>query len=273
MTHTPRPGELLVAIMNEPRDFAIARQHNWYRLPVASARKWLKNRWPPEWLAFYHTKVFGPEAYSIRHYARVIDTPQVRRRELFPGEPEGDKSDRLYYQVRFTPLQTLPLPILSRRRRRIVFIPTTWQKFIAAAEINDLYDDSPLEDHLWTAFKRRNIPAERQEFVTAGQKDYILDFAVYCAKGSLDVETDGDTWHANPEKAAEDNRRDNRLEAAGWSVLRFSTREIREEAETYCVETVAKKINKLGGIDDGFVPRRAESEPDRPFQRGLFDDW
>lgn len=242
MTHTPRPGELLVAIMNEPRDFAIARQHNWYRLPVASARKWLKNRWPPEWLAFYHTKVFGPEAYSIRHYARVIDAPQVRRRELFPGEPEGDKSDRLYYQVRFTPLQTLPLPILSRRRRRIVFIPTTWQKFIAAAEINDLYDDSPLEDHLWTAFKRRNIPAERQEFVTAGQKDYILDFAVYCAKGSLDVETDGDTWHANPEKAAEDNRRDNRLEAAGWSVLRFSTREIREEAETYCVETDRKSV-------------------------------
>jgi hypothetical protein len=28
---SPRPGELLVAIMNEPRDLAIAHEWNWYR--------------------------------------------------------------------------------------------------------------------------------------------------------------------------------------------------------------------------------------------------
>ena len=37
-----RRGELLVAIMNDKRDFAIAQQQNWYRIPVSSAAKWLQ---------------------------------------------------------------------------------------------------------------------------------------------------------------------------------------------------------------------------------------
>ena len=58
-----------------------------------------------------------------------------------------------YYQVVIGPLQRLPEPIVSLRWRRIVFIPTTWEKFVTAMEINDLYDDSPLEDRLWSVFK------------------------------------------------------------------------------------------------------------------------
>lgn len=266
-------GDVLVAILNEPRDFHIARDHNWYRIPVASAGKWLAGQWPPRWLAFYQTKVFQDEAYSIRYYAEVQDIQRAGRRELFPTEPEGAKSNRTYYRLALGPLQILPAPIFSRRWRRIVFIPTTWAKFTSATEINDLYDDSPLEDRLWAALKRRNIPAERQEFLTVAGQDYALDFAVYCAQGKLDIETDGDTYHANPDKAADDNRRNNLLTAAGWSILRFNTRQIQELAETYCVETVVKTINDLGGADDGFVPRQVDSHPDRPFQRGLFDDW
>jgi hypothetical protein len=71
-----------------------------------------------------------------------------------------------------------------------------------AVEINDLYDESPLEDRLWAEMKRLQIHAERQEFVRADQHDYALDFALYCALGKIDVETDGDTWHANPAKAS-----------------------------------------------------------------------
>jgi len=186
-----QPGELLVAIMNDKRDFAIAEQQNWYRIPVGSARKWLKGRWPPHWIAFYQTKVFGPEAYSVRYYARIVEIRTVTRQQLFPSEPENPKSDRQYFQMIFTPLQKLPEPILSRRWRRIVFIPTTWQKFIRATEINDLFDDSPLEDRLWTEMKRHKIPAERQLFTTVKRQNYALDFAVFCDKANIDVETDG----------------------------------------------------------------------------------
>ena len=60
-------SEVLVAIMNQPRDFAIARDHHWYRIPVRSAKRLLTNRWPPEWLAFYQTKIFTQEAYAINY--------------------------------------------------------------------------------------------------------------------------------------------------------------------------------------------------------------
>ncbi len=62
--------------------------------------------------------------------------------------------------------------------------------------------------------QRRRIPAEREkEFLTAGKSNYALDFAVYCVDKSIDIETDGDAYHANPEKAGYDNRHNNNLTA------------------------------------------------------------
>ncbi len=252
----PHRDAVLVAIMNNLEDFAIARDQHWYRIPVDSARKWLKDRWPPRWLAFYQTKVFGPEAFAVHYYAQVIEIREVIRWQLFPDQPDDAKRNRRYYQLMLSPLERLPQPILSRRWRRIVFIPTTWQKFMQAIEINDLYDESPLEDRLWAEFQRLQITAERQEPVQIENQFYFLDFALYCTSGKLDVETDGDTWHANPERAAEDNRRDNALGTAGWRVLRFNGMQIREEMQEYCLPIIAENINRLGGIDEGRgIPR------------------
>lgn len=264
------PGELLVAILNEPRDYHFARDEHWYRIPITSATKYLKKRWPPRRLAFYQTKIFAEERYSVRYYADVLDIDRATREELFPNEPAGAKSGRNYYRLRLGPLQLLPAPIFSRRARRITFIPSTWVKFTTALEINDLYHGSPLEDRLWAALKRRNIPVEREEYLTAGDQNYALDFAVYCATDNLDIETDGDAYHANPEKAAHDNRRNNNLAAVGWRVLRFNTHQINEEMDAYCIPTIVQTINDLGGIDD-VIPRKADSRPDRPYQMSLFD--
>ena len=199
-------GEVLVAILNNLLDFAVARDEHWYRIPVSSVRRFLKDRWPPDWLAFYQTKVFGDEAYAVNYYAQVLEVRKAHRWQLFPDEPLDEKSQRLYYQIILGPLQRLPQPIVSRRWRRIVFIPTTWQKFVDAVEINDLYDESPLEDRLWVELKRLKISAERQFFIMVKDRFYSLDFAFLCALGKLDVETDGDTWHSDPDCIPEDNR-------------------------------------------------------------------
>ena len=47
--------ELLVGIVNRVSDFNIARNQNWYRIPIDKAEKLLKSRWPPQWIAFYYT--------------------------------------------------------------------------------------------------------------------------------------------------------------------------------------------------------------------------
>ncbi len=237
-----------MAILNSPRDLTLAREQHWYRIPVTSVEKFLKKRWPPNCLAFYLPKVFGEDAYSIRHYARVLSISLVDRRTLFPDETPNAKSQTQYYKLDLAPLQQLPYPILSRRRRRIAFIPTTFKKLIQAVEINDLSDESPLEDRLWAEFKRLNIDAERQELVRVGRKNYFLDFAIYCQAGSLNIETDGDTWHSNKERSPLDNLRDNDLKTSGWHTLRFNTRQVQEEMQDYCVPTIAKAINNLGGL-------------------------
>lgn len=267
-----KDGKVLVAIMNNLHDWQIAHDQGWYRIPVKSQQRFLKDRWPPRWLAFYQTQIFGEEKYGVRYYAEVTGIEQVTRRDLFPSEPEGPKSNRRYYRVRFGVLQKLEQPILSRRWRRIIFIPTTWQKFEAAVEINDLYDGSPLEDRLWAALKRYDFPIFRQEWVEAGGENYALDFAIYCTKASLAVETDGDRWHHTPERAAEDNLRENHLKANGWQILRFNTHQINEQTESYCVPTIIDTINTLGGpADDRFVPGQVNLDVSSPRQLGLFD--
>ncbi len=259
--------------MNNPLDFRLARDQHWYRIPVGSAHKWIGARWPPQWLAFYQTKVFGEEAFSVRYYARVLTFREVSRWQLFPDGPRDERAMGRYYQLMLSPLEQLPRPIYSRRRRRITFIPTTWRKFSNAAEINDLYNESPLEDKLWAELKRLKIEAERQEFIETNGRNYALDFAFYCTSGNLDVETDGDRWHSDPQRIPLDNLRDNDLETSGWSLLRFNTHQINEEMEPYCLPTIVQKINNLGGLSEGrTVPRSIGLEADAARQLSLFDD-
>ncbi len=241
-------GEVLVAIVNNRRDFKIACERCWYRIPVDSTQKFLKSRWPPQWLAFYQTKMFEGEAYAVNYYAPVLEIREAYREQLFPDEPLNPKSGKRYYQVLLRPLQQLTKPIFSRRQRRIVFIPTTTEKFFNALEINDLYDGSPLEDRLWAELKRQQIWAERQEDVKVNNRNYKLDFAIYCCNGKVNVETDGDTYHADPKKTMADNLRNNDLASVGWQVLRFSTRHIQTEMLEYCTPIIAKTVEYLGGL-------------------------
>jgi len=270
MTTAAERGQVLVAILNNKADFGILQEQGWYRIPVAKVPK----RWPPKWLAFYQTKVFGDEAFAVNYYGLVRDVRIVQRRELFPNELPNPKSDCQYYQIHLHSLERLPAPINSRQWRRIVFIPTTWQKFSQAAEINDLFDESPLEDRLWAELKRLQMAAERQWPLPLGEAWYFLDFALFCAKGQVDVETDGDTWHADKVRISEDNRRDNALQSAGWHVLRFNGRQIHESLSDYCVPQIAETINTLGGLtDEGLVPRVFYQRPEGLVQQmSLFEE-
>jgi len=269
-----RRGEVLIAILNNLLDFAIARDQHWYRIPVQSVERFLKDRWPPEFLAFYHTRAFGSEAYGVHYYARVVDITRAYRWQLLPDQPHDERSRREYFKLSLDPLQLLPQSVWSRRLRRIVFIPTTWDKLTRAVEINDLYDESPLEDRLWAELKRLGIDAERQKLVSVHRRNYFLDFAIYCLAGKLDVEADGDRWHADSDQIPSDNLRDNALETAGWDILRFNTYHIRETMGEYCVPTIAENVNRLGGVDVG---NRATGRiigtpaPGGERQLGLFD--
>ncbi len=236
-------GEVLVALMNNQSDMRILSEKKWYRIPKDTAPK----QWPPKWLAFYQTRIFDDQAYSVNYFGCVTEIREATRQELLPDERDHPHWNRIYYQLLLEKVEPLPAPIPSRRWRRITFIPTTWQKFANAAEINDLYSGTPPEEELWNELKAKQITAEREYEIMIKKKTYRLDFAVTCELGDIDVETDGDTYHANPERAAKDNLRNNALASAGWRVLRFTRRQVRERM-SYCMENIEETISKLDGV-------------------------
>ena len=88
VTPTSVSREVLVAILNNVRDFEIARDSHWYRIPLGSVEKWLTRSWPPRWLAFYQTKVFRRKSHAVTYFAEVHEVRQVRRGQLFPDQPQ-----------------------------------------------------------------------------------------------------------------------------------------------------------------------------------------
>jgi very-short-patch-repair endonuclease len=225
MAETP----VLVAVMNNERDWDLVRLGCWYRIPLRSAPRQLCEI---RYLAFYQTGVFPAERWAVNYYAPVLRCRTVERRALLPEEPGHPRAGERYYQLELGELHPLPRPIVSRRLRRIVFIPTTWRKLQRAEEINDLFHESPLEDVVWEGFKHERIEAERQLYVAEAKATYCLDFAIFCQSGQVDVECDGDTWHAKKDAITRDNARNNFLTSRGWSVLRFGSRQINEALPT-----------------------------------------
>jgi hypothetical protein len=56
--------------------------------------------------------------------------------------------------VQLGPLQTLERPIISLQWRRITFIHTTWDRFMDAVEINDLFvEGGPYVDRLYATLR------------------------------------------------------------------------------------------------------------------------
>ena len=215
----------------------------WYRIPVKTK---LDKLYKVKYLAFHQSFAFGKEKCIIKHYGTIENIEIVKRIELLPNEKKHYKRDEDYYKIFMKDMNILKNPIPSKRQRKIIFINTTLKKLLSASEINDLYNESPLEDILWISMKENKIVAERQYFVNSGKNFYCLDFAAFCKKGSLNIECDGDSYHINKEKAITDNKRDNYLTKKGWSILRYSTTQIHNTDE--CISEIKESIHRKGGI-------------------------
>src|SRR5262245_18255561 len=140
--------EMLIALLPKKSALEILQSELWYHIPVESAPHRWADGWRPSAMAFYQGKVFGKEeAYKIRYFGKVSHVDTVPRKEIFPDEEENKhKAEDLYYRIRLDKIQIRYKPISCYRPRRLVFVPTTLEKFELSDQINDLFDGSPLED-------------------------------------------------------------------------------------------------------------------------------
>jgi hypothetical protein len=175
---------VLVAIMNNRRDFGIARDDGWYRIPLEHAPKSVTEAVV---LAFYFTRVFKDDKWSICWYAPVRGHELVCRRDLLPDQSNHPRADKVYYKMQLGPLMRLERPIPSLLWRRITFIETTWDRFIAAEEINDLYISGA--DGLFVTLKEAGFHPEREFAVREEGVKYVIDLAIPCRNGTVVIST------------------------------------------------------------------------------------
>jgi hypothetical protein len=235
---------VLVVVMNNRRDFDIARNEGWYRIPYERAPA----RVGADYLALYQTKVFGRERWAINYYAPITRYRVVTRHSLLPDEPGHPRADALYYKIEIGQLRPLAKPIPSRRLRRITFIPTTLRLLLEAEEINDLWCGSPQEERLWQMFKSNGISPERRYPLREDEEGYAIDFALFCTDGKVAVCLESQCPAENISivhegRAAEDYD----LTAQGWTTIRLGTQDLAGSQAT-CVAGVLEVVERLGGM-------------------------
>jgi very-short-patch-repair endonuclease len=221
-------------------------------MPVENMPGRWREGWRPTAMAFYQGKVFGEaEAYKIRYFGEVDHIDVLPRKELFPNDDENlHKAEKLYYRAAIRDLRSRYRPILSYRPRRLVFLPTTRRKFEDAEQINDLFDGSPLEDRLWQILKQNGIFAERQWKIIVDAHNYYLDFAIFCRRGNLAIETDGYTYHYDDRNQIDyDTIRRNEIELDGWRSLHFTSHQVNDDLAQYFPQ-IERAIEQLGGVEE-----------------------
>ena len=129
---------VLVAIVNNKKDWQQVEEEHWYRLPVKHA--------PPgspyfDWIAFYFSRAFHADKWAIHFYAPILGHELLARRDLIPSEPNHKRAGDWYYKLTLGMLYHKLPPIVSDVWRRITFIATSGDRFEAAQEIKDLFAD------------------------------------------------------------------------------------------------------------------------------------
>jgi hypothetical protein len=175
---------VLVAIMNNRRDWARVQDEGWYRLPVKHA--------PPgtpdfDWLAFYFTKAFGDDRWAIHYYAPIQGHELVARRDLIPSEPDHPRAGAWYYALQLGPLEHKLPPIVANRWRRVTFIVTSGDRFMNAQEINDLFEQESPVGRLYVKLKEMGIQVEREWWIDEEGIAYVVNLAMPVEGGWLPV--------------------------------------------------------------------------------------
>jgi hypothetical protein len=218
-----QPADLvLVAILNNKRDFEIARVLGWYRIPLKKAPKTVA----VDWLAFYQTAKFGEEKWAVNYIAPVRGHELTTRAELLRTQPDHPRAGEQYYKLQLGPLERLPRGIPSRKWRRVTFLYTTGERLIKAEELNDLIVQSEERELLWQALRERGLRAERQYETRKGE----VDLALLCAQGNLGV-----LFGETP------------LKERGWQYLPVSGTEVKADLSGL-VQQIEEKVQELGGL-------------------------
>ncbi len=210
------------------------------------------------WAAWWHelrAEPVGPVTVTVPRSARSRSHPHVRlrRRDLDPTDVVETKGVRVTTR-QLTALENAGLPggqhTFDRALQRHVKVPDLeravtrlWHAYgvVAARGSLGLATDgtvSPPERTLAAAMAAAGLhQISAGVTVVAGGRRYWLDFAE--PRRKVAIEVDGVRAHTDPEVFAADRTRQNALIRAGWTVLRYTPWQIRDDLAAIVAEIQA----------------------------------
>ncbi len=186
---------VLVGVVSRKRDYEIARDQHWYRIPTKQAPNGITARYIA--LFFSSAKTFGEQASTISYYAEIAGYELARRRDLLPDESPHERDDEEYYKIQFRELIERTPPIVNKPKPyRFAFIYTTWDRFEQAQHIRDLYSQVDyFVDRVFHALKQGGINPlrswESRKMSTKPEIEYPMGarLRVLCENGNVTAST------------------------------------------------------------------------------------
>ncbi|MGJ3238204.1 MAG: hypothetical protein ACFE0Q_05810 [Anaerolineae bacterium] len=148
---------VLIGIINRKTDLEHLLQACWYRIPYGQ----MPHGVDAEYIAFFLSgtacKSYGES--GIYYYARRRGVELVYRKDLLPTEHTiraQQRANHVYYKIQFNQIDRKLPPITNPTGRRFAFIHTTWDRFMDATQISDLYsEDAYYVDRIYHALGKR----------------------------------------------------------------------------------------------------------------------
>jgi hypothetical protein len=179
---------VLIGVINSKRDLQLAQEEHWYRIPQEQMPKGVDT----EYLGFFLSgAVFKQQNHGVFYYGRCTGGVELaHRRDLIPHEADHARAEQVYYKVMVQPLKEKLPPILNPTRRKFSFIKTTWDRFVRAEVLKDLYsDDDQLVDRIFHVLRQRGYALERTWEADRRYVGYSPQLRVLCQRGEVVVST------------------------------------------------------------------------------------
>ncbi|MFN8531040.1 MAG: hypothetical protein U0670_20755 [Anaerolineae bacterium] len=195
---------VLVGVINRKRDLDLLLAEHWYRIPQGRMPRGVHT----EYLSFFLSGAAAPRTSldasstpsepakrtslpGIHWFAEYRGVELVYRHQLLPKEADHPRANEVYYKIQVGELRAKTPPILNPTRRSLTFIYTTWDRFLLAQTIPDLYSTADFfVDRVYTALESRGVRPSR--FWAAEKKDnpFAPGFGVLCERGEVSFSTD-----------------------------------------------------------------------------------
>ena len=198
---------VLVSVINRKRDLNFLLNSLWYRIP----RQHFEDGIYFEYLAFYLSGSAQKTGRGICYYAPRKGVELLYRRDLLPQEADHPRANDVYYKVQLSKVLERHPPITNPTKRPISFIVTTWDRFLQASVIADLYSKGDyFVDRIYHALRDNRIrpriiwEAEKKAYAYRGAA-----LRVICEKGTVTAyseytQQDENGLYLDPEKPDDD---------------------------------------------------------------------